>query len=111
MKPQLAVIRGCTLTVEDNGKIVEIICSLRQGEEWVSSAGSTFRSDNRSRYAVRSLGGPFKLSADRLDMECVFVSRVVFPINDNPGNEQFVTEARNKLHGNTEITEKGEVRV
>lgn len=31
------------------------------------------------------------------------------PIRDNPGNEQFVTEARNKLKGKTEITERGEL--
>lgn len=31
------------------------------------------------------------------------------PIRDNPGNEQFVTDARNKLKGKTEITERGEV--
>jgi len=31
------------------------------------------------------------------------------PIRDQPGNETFVTEARNKLKGKTEISERGEV--
>jgi len=31
------------------------------------------------------------------------------PIRDNPGNEHWVTEARNKLKGKTEITERGEL--
>ncbi|MES2950262.1 MAG: hypothetical protein V4858_17095 [Pseudomonadota bacterium] len=35
----------------------------------------------------------------------------VRPIRDQPGNEAFVTEARNKLKGKTEITERGELRV
>ena len=31
------------------------------------------------------------------------------PIRDQPGNEHWITEARNKLKGKTEITERGEL--
>lgn len=42
-------------------------------------------------------------------IECSCADRDLRPIRDNPGNEQFVTDARNKLKGKTEITERGEL--
>ncbi len=39
----------------------------------------------------------------------LFPDNQLRPIRDNPGNEHWVTEARNKLKGKTEITERGEV--
>ncbi len=109
MKPQLAIIRGCVQSPANNGRLVEIICRVPPNEEWTTSSGNRFFKDGTNSFAVRSLGAPFKLSAGPIDMECVFVDWVVFPINDNPGNENWVTEARNKLKGKTEITERGEL--
>lgn len=113
MKPQLAVIRGCVIDTYANGMIVEIIERVQSGADWYAPDGFAHiaRGDT---FALRSLGGVFRNETEfgknlGTSVFALFDQRKVFPINDNPGNEAWVTEARKKLKP-TEITERGEVR-
>jgi hypothetical protein len=110
MKPQLAVIRGCVKNSEYNGLIVEVVLNCRPFECWESPSGNRYGHNPMPTTAVKSLGSPFVLDGGDIDEFSRFLSSRVVPINDNPGNETFVTEARNKLKGRkTEITAKGEL--
>jgi len=59
----------------------------------------------------RSLPGKFLNSGMPSEPAPLARDSAMRPIRDNPGNEQFVVEARNKLKGKTEINERGEVSV
>lgn len=111
MKPQLAVIRGCVVTVEYNGTLVEIVESVPSGCFWQSPDGVTWQANAVDCYAVESLGRDFSAKPQKATSRwMLFEKRCVFPINDNPGNEAFVTELRNKIKGKTEISERGELQ-